>query len=99
MTTLDLVGGDRRADNGLASKIKWSVIVPWAVSVLMVGTQGYHRFISVEEARAADVSSMKSLGDKVDDQRREIGDLKEEVAVLKAVVLRMEAQMQRDRRR
>lgn len=89
---------ERLDAGGLVSKIKWSLVVPWAVSALLVGGQGYHRFISVEEARAADATSIRDLGDKVDDQRRQIGELREEVAVLKAVVLRMEAHQNGGRR-
>lgn len=74
---------------GLVSKIKWSVVVPWAVSMLIVGTNGYHRFLSVEESRQSDAADIAQL-------RKDVTDLKQQVSVLVAIVERIEAQQSAD---
>lgn len=69
----------------LLSRVKWSVLVPWLVAVLTVGTNGYHRFMAGEEARVADSREIQQL-------RSEVATLNQKVAVLIAVVERVESQ-------
>ena len=90
MTTLDLSGTLPPAPRGL--NIKWSIIVPWVVTALVFGAQGYHRFLSVEAAHDADASQVRALVLKVD-------ALEREMAVQRAVLDRVEAALNDDRRR
>ena len=75
----------------LASKIKWSVVLPWALSFFIFGTQVYHRFANLEEARASEVAEVKAL-------TKEVTDLKQQVARLTVIVERIETAQAEDRR-
>lgn len=86
MTTLGLSEG--AAPDRILAKVNWPVVVPWLVAVLLAGTSGYHRFLTQEANRAQDAAAIEKLTGKVDDLTRQ-------VAVLTAVVERLEQRQQR----
>ncbi len=77
---------------GLANRIKWSVVVPWALALLSGYGVVYHRFLAIEEAKVQTSQEMREL-------RREVQELQSEVRVLTAIVERVEANQQVDRAR
>lgn len=90
MTTLDLSPTPSSIDPGsLASRVKWSIVVPWIVSALVVGTNGYHRFLSVESSRDVDSQTIQTLV-------RRVEALEQQSAVQTAILQRMEAQQNAD---
>ncbi len=99
MTTLDLSSLEGDAGRSvLGVRIKWSIVVPWAVSLLLFGSDAYHRFLSVETDRSRDAASIVDLRREVQEQNVRIGSMQSDMAVMRAILERVEAQQQRGRR-
>lgn len=91
MTSLGLSEGAGVPDRWLA-RVNWAVVVPWLVAVLIAGTGGYHRFLTVEASRTEDAAELRQL-------RRDVQHLTEQVSVLTAIVERMEQRVDRAQER
>jgi hypothetical protein len=91
VTTLDLTpvagtaGGAEPPD--LQMRVKWHVVTAWLVAAVL-GTNGY-RMLAPHEAPNGDAQAIKEL-------RAEVAALNQRVAVLIAIVERVEDAQQRD---
>ena len=83
MTTLHLSDTNQDPATPLLARVKWSIVVPWLVTAWLGGSDLYHRFLVGETARQDDSREIVQL-------RREVANLNEKVAVLIAIVDRIE---------
>ena len=90
MTTLDLsLPSSPEGPLSPWARVKWSVVVPWLVSILLVSANGYHRFLSAESNRETDAAEIRQL-------RQQVSDIQRQVAVLVAITERLESQQNAD---
>jgi len=99
VTDLGLSASSVGDDRALLGRVKWSMVVPWVVSALLFGSEAYHRFLSVETDRSRDAASIVELRREVQEQNSRIGAMQSDMAVMRAILERVEAQQQRERRR
>ena len=79
-----------RLAGGLVAKVKWSLVVPWAVSVLLAAGPVYHRFLNMEEGRTEDRKDIKEL-------TKQVGELSRAVDVLNVKVDTLSKQLADER--
>jgi hypothetical protein len=76
-------------------RVKWHVVTAWLVAA-MVGTNGYRIITTPENTASGDAQAIKDL-------RRDVSELREQLAALNAIMVRVERnvdkQQDRDRAR
>lgn len=94
MTTLKLSDADGGRPDDLQVRVPWKYVAAWVLAAVL-GTNGYRSFIApVPVAAAADTEQAQ----QIKELRAEVASLNQKVAVLIAIVERVEAQQTRGRR-